>query len=247
MPSLLRTTGVLRRVKYWASRRLSPKAYWYLMGRLRAVPAVTSDFGSVQECLASGEDVVALLDHLDAVGPDMVTLHIGSGLGRVEYHLSRRVRRCYGIDISSSMVKRARVLVPAANVEFLEGDGATLAAWDDGFFDLIYSFFVFQHLPRPQFLRYVAAAHAKLSPGGRLVFQLLVDETGARLDPPAEHPYGIRYYRRHDVEAALGGAGFGAVTTAALDGTVDDPAALPTGDVVFCAIKPVLATTEAQA
>jgi SAM-dependent methyltransferase len=233
------TARTLRDLKFRASRWISPKAYWYLMGRLRPVPAVTSGFGSVAQCLASGSDVVALLDRFGAVGPDMVTLHIGSGLGRVEYHLSSRVQKCYGVDISSSMVRRARALVPFANVEFVVSDGASLARWPDGRFGLIYSFFVFQHLPRSQFHRYLTDGFAKLGAGGRLIFQILVDETGAPPDPPAGHPYGLRYYTRAEVETALRNAGFSEVARAGLSGEDDDPSATPAGDVVFCATKAV--------
>lgn len=231
-----RTSALLRRIKFGVSRRISPKAYWYLMGRLRPVPAVTSHYESLEDCLASGAAVVALLERLHAVGPEMVTLHIGSGVGRVEYHLHRRVRKCYGVDISSSMVKRARELVPQGNAEFVESDGASLAAWNDEFFDLIYSFFVFQHMPRTQFNLYLVDAHLKLRPGGKLVFQILVDETGSSPEPPSAHPYGLRHYRRHDVEAALREAEFGQITTFDLRGDPDD-ARTTTGDVVFCATK----------
>lgn len=226
----------LRNLKFRLSRRLAPKTYWYLMGRLRPARAVTSDKGSVEECLASGRDVVALLDHVVGLSADMVTLHIGSGLGRVELHLAPKVRSCVGVDISRSMVKRATALVRFKNVEFVESSGDTLAAWPDGFFDLIYSFFVFQHLPRAQFQRYLGDARAKLRPGGHLVFQLLIDDDCVHQEPPAAHPYGLRYYRHRDVDAALHAAGFGEVRALGLDGRTLDPTTATNGDVVYCAV-----------
>lgn len=227
----------LRRVKYTLSKRMSPKLYWYLMGRLRPVPAVTSNYGSMSECLESGEGVVSILDKFNVIGPDMVTLHIGSGLGRVELHLARRVRQCYGVDISPSMVKRARSLVPAPNVEFVESDGKSLGVWSDEFFDLIYSFFVFQHMPRAQFYRYLEEAHAKLRPGGHLVFQILIDGDEVHPDPASSHPYGLRYFRFDDVKEALELAGFQNVQSTGLDDpAVNDPA-VSSNDVVFCAAK----------
>jgi len=230
--------GVLSRVKYRVSTRLRPKTYWNLMGRLRPVPAVTSAYRDLEECLASGREVVELLDRLGVVQPDAVTLHIGSGLGRVEYHLRHRVQRCVGVDISPSMVKQARQNVASDNVEFTETSGQGLGGFAPCSFDLIYSFFVFQHMPRARFRYYVVDAHDRLRPGGHLVFQLMVDETGARPEPPEAHPYGLRHYRRADVEASLRNAGFGDVVRVALDGKDDDPASTPAGDVVFCATKP---------
>src|SRR5205085_7842885 len=182
----------LSRVKYRVSARLRPKTYWNLMGRFRPVPAVTSAYRDLEECLAPGRDVVALLDRLGVVHPDAVTLHIGSGLGRVEYHLRHRVRRCVGIDISPSMVKQARQNVAAENVEFAETSGAGLEGFPPASFDLIYSFLVFQHMPRARFRGYIVDAYDRLRAGGHLVFQLMVDETGAQPEPPEAHPYGLR-------------------------------------------------------
>jgi ubiquinone/menaquinone biosynthesis C-methylase UbiE len=206
------------------------------MGRLRPVPAVTSNFESIEECLASGQTVVALLDQLGAVHEQGITLHIGSGLGRVEYHLRQRVLKCYGVDISSSMVRQARTLVPFDNVEFIETDGTDLSRWGDGYFDLIYSFLVFQHLPRPQFAHYVLDAYSKLSVGGRFVFQLLIDETNGSAEPPPTHPYGLRYYNRSEVEERLRAAGFNTVERSDLRGRPDD-GTVAMADVVFCATK----------
>jgi SAM-dependent methyltransferase len=226
----------LSRVKYWASRPLPPKAYWYLMGRFKAVPAVTSDYVDVEDCLASGQQVVDLLDRLGVLHPGAVTLHIGCGIGRVEHHLRHRVRRCVGVDVSPSMVKRARALVPYENVEFHCTNGTDLSAMADGTVDLVYSFLVFQHLPRPQFRRYVAEAHSKLSEGGRFVFQMMIDETGTAPEPPPSHPYGLRHYTRRQVEDALAAAGFFDVSRTDLHGRADD-GSLVTGDVVFSAAR----------
>ncbi len=224
----------LSRLKYWASKTLPPKLYWNLMGQFKPVPAVTSEYDNVDDCLASGQQVVDLLDGLGVLRPDAVTLHIGAGLGRVEAHLRHRVATCYGADISESMVRRARRLVPYDNVRFFVIDGRGLSELPVARFDLIYSFLVFQHLPRPQFSRYVTEAYSRLADGGHFVFHLMVDETGTRPDPPASHPYGLRYYRRADVEDELLRAGFAAVTRRTLDGAPDD-GSTATGDVVFCA------------
>ncbi|MEA2704642.1 MAG: hypothetical protein QOD63_2587 [Actinomycetota bacterium] len=226
--------GSLSRLKFWASRSLSPGLYWYLMGQFKPVPAVTSDYESVADCLASGRQVVDLLDELGVVLPDAVTLHIGSGLGRVEAHLRHRVASCYGVDVSYSMVRRARRLVPYDDVRFLHTDGSGLDGLPVDRFDLIYSFLVFQHLPRRQFSRYVAEAHERLSPGGSFVFQLMVDESNSRPEPPDGHPYGLRHYRRAEVEDTLASAGFGTVRRLMLDGS-PDPGSATAGDVVFCA------------
>ncbi|HEX2272393.1 MAG TPA: class I SAM-dependent methyltransferase [Acidimicrobiales bacterium] len=227
---------VLSRVKYWVCRPLSARTYWSVMGKLKPVGAVTSTHGDIERSMASGAEVVTLLQGLGVVHADAVTLHIGSGLGRVEQHLSAHVQRCHGTDISPSMVARANELVTADNVEFVCTDGRGLGPWDDGTFDLVYSFLVFQHLPRQQFHRYVEEAHAKLKEGGHFVFQILVDEHESHPEPPPSHPYGIRYYRRADVEGVLRRARFAQVRRTDPHGRADD-GSRSVGDVVFCAVK----------
>lgn len=233
---MARASAALAKVKYWVARPLGAKTYWYLMGRWKPVQAVTSPYRSVEDCLASGGEIVALLERLGAFGPDSVTLHIGSGLGRVEYHLQSRVQRCYGVDISPSMVKRARQLVPHDNVEFRTSDGIGLSGWPDGFFDLIYSFLVFQHLPRARFNAYVVDAYTKLAPGGRFVFHMMIDEAASAPDPPPDHPYAVRVYRRRDVEDRLREVGFDEILRTDLRGRRDDGSSVA-DDIVFCARK----------
>lgn len=206
------------------------------MGRFRAVPAVTSQYTTLEESLASGKQVVELLQRLGVVGAGSVVLQLGSGIGRVEYHLASLVRFCYGADISPAMVERARRNVPRHNTEFRCTSGRDLHGWEDRSLDLIYSIFVFQHLPREQVARYLKEAFVKLRPGGWLVFQLLVDENGVHPDPPDNHPYALRYYRRLSMCSVLEREGFVDVSTHDLDGSPDH--GHPEGDVVFAARRP---------
>ena len=101
-----------------------------------------------------------------------LAVEIGSGLGRVCLALADRFERVVGIDVSSEMVTRARELVDAGNVEFVLGDGATLAPVEDGSADLVLSFTVFQHIPDVKVIEdYIVEAGRILRPGGVLVFQ----------------------------------------------------------------------------
>lgn len=213
-----------------------PKLYWHLMGRFRAVPAVTSECTTLEASLASGKVVVALLDAAGVLQPDAVVLQIGSGLGRVEKHLATRVTKCFGADISPSMVAQAKALVPEHNVEFRCIDGRCLSGWEDDSLDLVFSVYVFQHLARQQVSRYLHEAFRCLRPGGSLLFQVLIDEEGSEKEPPAGHPYALRYYRRNGLTETLEAAGFRDVRTLGLDGSADRGAAH--GDLVFIGLKP---------
>lgn len=216
--------------------RVPPKVYWHLMGRFRAVPAVTSEYTTVEESLASGKRVVDLLDAVGVIPPEAVVLQIGSGIGRVEHHLAGRVKLCFGADISPAMVEKARTLVQHPNVEFRCTNGLDLDGWGDRSLDLVFSMFVFQHIPRGQVRRYLQESLDKLRPGGHVVFQLMIDEDKTEVDPKPNHPYALRYYQRREVLDNLKAAGYVDLSTHELDGSRD--LGRPKGDVVFVGRKP---------
>lgn len=237
---LLRTAG--SRAKKLVLAPLPPKLYWHLMGRFRAVPAVTSEYVTEEESLASGRKVVDLLQSVGAISPESVVLQIGSGIGRIENHLAAEVKFCFGADISPAMVENARRLVTHPNVEFRCTNGLDLDVWDDQSLDLVFSVFVFQHIPREQVARYLKQSLAKLRPGGRVVFQLMMDEEGTEKEPYHSHPYALRHYRREAVLETLANLGFSDARTVELNGAADQGKAK--GDVVFVASKPFARSDE---
>jgi len=206
------------------------------MGRFKPIGAVTSECKNLTDSMDSGKKVVDLLKALDTFNETSVTLDIGSGLGRVERHLAPLVGRCYGADISPSMVGKARRLVPFENVEFTCTNGNDLAPWNDSSIDLVFSFLVFQHLQRGQAEEYLNAAFAKLRPGGTIVFHMMIDEDHVHADPPPSHPYGLRLYSRGDVRGLLARVGFADVSTHEMDGGPDQLQS--DGDIVFVAKRP---------
>jgi ubiquinone/menaquinone biosynthesis C-methylase UbiE len=222
----------LSRIKFVLAGHLSPQVYWHLMGRFRAVPAVTSQFSSLAESMDSGSAEANLLDRLGLLRQDARTLQIGSGLGRIERALSGRVAQCYGCDISAAMVGKASALTPLPNVTFVRTTGKDLSPWGDASIDVVYSFLVFQHLPRKQVQRYLAECYRVLKHGGSLVFQLIVDELGDFREPPDLHPYGLRYYRREQVATMLTASGMRNVRSLLSDGTPDN-GVVPRGDVIW--------------
>lgn len=101
-----------------------------------------------------------------------LAVEIGSGLGRVCKALSGRFDRVVGVDVSAEMVGRAREVVDEANVEFVLGDGSSLASLGDGEADLVLSFTVFQHIPDVGVIHaYIGEAGRVLRGGGVFVFQ----------------------------------------------------------------------------
>jgi 2-polyprenyl-3-methyl-5-hydroxy-6-metoxy-1,4-benzoquinol methylase len=224
------------RAKHVAAAPLPGKVYWNLMGRFKPVAAVTSNARDLADSQESGREVVELLDRLGALDESTVALQIGSGLGRIEEHLAGRVRRCCGADISPSMVRQAKRLVRHPNVEFVCTDGRTLDHWSDSSFTLIFSVYVFQHIPREQVGRYIRESLTKLEPGGHLIFQMMIDESQRHPEPTTDHPYALRHYTRAQVRELLEFAGFAEISTAGLDSPRDT--GMPEGDIVFSARRP---------
>lgn len=175
-----------------------------------------------------------MLKRLDVVHPDAIVVQIGCGIGRIERHLHRYVRFCYGIDIAPSMIEQARSNVQAENVCFI--CARQLNALPISRCDLVYSIFVFQHLPRERTAGYLRDSFALLAPGGKLVFQILVDDAGVVREPPRRHPYGLRSYRRAELATLLENVGFVDVRLLAFPTASPDLGAA--GDLLVTAAKP---------
>jgi SAM-dependent methyltransferase len=160
-----RTLTGMRR--YWDDRARE-NAAWYVDTSL------AYDDPDMARFFATGEAIVAdALDDAPALpARDEVAVEIGSGLGRVCRALAPRFERVIGVDISEEMVRRAHELVPAPNVTFQVGDGASLAGIADASVDLVLSFTVFQHIPDVEVIDgYLAEAGRVLREGGVAVFQ----------------------------------------------------------------------------
>src|SRR3954451_2092969 len=145
----------------------------------------------VQAFWRGGEEALGYM--LDAtgltIGPDEEVVDIGCGVGRMTRALSGRVRRVYGVDVSSEMLARAKQSNPdLTNVEWVHGDGQTLGVLGDASVDGCFSHVVFQHLPDPEMtLSYVRDMGRVLRPGGWALFQVSTDPT------VHQRPNGLRH------------------------------------------------------
>jgi SAM-dependent methyltransferase len=102
-----------------------------------------------------------------------VVLEIGCGLGRITRVLSARAARVVALDVSDEMLRRAEDLNPQlANVDWLLGDGVSLAPLADASVDACVSIVVLQHVPRSVTLGYVRELGRVLAPGGWAALQI---------------------------------------------------------------------------
>jgi ubiquinone/menaquinone biosynthesis C-methylase UbiE len=102
------------------------------------------------------------------------SLDFGCGLGRLTRGLSRHFEETYGVDISETMLAKARELNrDFGNCQFVHNPKNDLQVFGDNHFDLIYSNIVLQHVPSKKMIRsYIAEFVRILKPNGLLVFQL---------------------------------------------------------------------------
>ena len=83
-------------------------------------------------------------------------LDIGCGIGRVLKPLSPYFHKLIGIDVSAEMIVKSKSwLRDIHNVTTVETSGVDLNIFPPCYFDLVYSYVAFQHMPRPVFNRYL--------------------------------------------------------------------------------------------
>jgi SAM-dependent methyltransferase len=146
-----------------------------------------------------------------------VVLNIGCGVGRVEKYLAAHVAEMHAVDVSGEMIARARErLAGLPNVALREiGNDEFLRGFEDGRFDLVFSFLVLQHLSKEDAFLYLRDAFRVLKPGGVLFVQfpnLLSPEYTRAFAEGAEvvdrSPGRVRFYTEVEVRHVLAVAGF---------------------------------------
>jgi SAM-dependent methyltransferase len=108
-------------------------------------------------------------------------LDFGCGVGRLSQALAGSFDRVVGVDISDTMVERAREYNRHPDrVRYLVNTAPDLAILGDQRFDLVYSSITLQHIP-PRFqARYIQEFMRLLATGGVAVFQV---RNGPRIEP----------------------------------------------------------------
>ena len=157
----------------------------------------------VQEFFRTGErEIEEVMGRVEALGLDPASgpaggraLDFGSGVGRLSQALAGRFARVLGVDISSSMVEKARELNRhGERVRYLVNARDDLALLEDGSFDFVYSSITLQHVP-PRFVRrYIREFFRVLVPGGVAVFQM---RSGPRIRPGSLRERLYRLNREH--------------------------------------------------
>lgn len=120
--------------------------------------------------------VLALLTRRGAHPVRGTALDFGCGPGRLTAGLvAAGFSRVIGIDVSPTMLVKARELVPDPRCEFMHNEGPRLSGVPDRSVDLIYSCRVLQHMPTALAHGYVREFYRVAAPGAVAVFQLPSD------------------------------------------------------------------------
>lgn len=132
------------------------------------------------------EGLDEMLDALRmTISPADAIVEIGCGIGRMTRPLAARGRDVRAVDVSERMLEIARrEHAGLANVDWLLGDGHTLAGIASSSADVVHSDVVFQHLPNPLItLGYVREIGRVLRPGGWAAIRISNDPAPHRRRP----------------------------------------------------------------
>jgi ubiquinone/menaquinone biosynthesis C-methylase UbiE len=130
-------------------------------------------------------------------------LEIGCGPGRLMVPMSRRFGEIHGVDVSDEMIRLAgERLREIPNAHVHHTDGADLAEFANEFFDFVYSYAVFQHIPDRQIVfNYLRESCRVLKSGGLLRCQINgLPETATQYDTW----HGARINAQEIIEFATG-------------------------------------------
>ena len=121
-----------------------------------------------------------LLDRFASnVGNEGLICDLGCGPGQVARYLYDRGAWVIGVDLSTAMVERARVLNPG--IEFRPGDMRQFV-WPDAEFAGIVAFYSLIHIHPAEMVTTLQELHRVLHPGGQLLIAFHIGDETLHLD-----------------------------------------------------------------
>jgi len=152
-------------------QRAAEDARWYINTIRRQQSEAEFDASGQHEVQCQIVDSLPLLT--DGRDPRQLRLlEIGCGIGRMTKHLAALFGEVYAVDVSAEMIRQAQTrLSTLPNVRFFETSGQDFALFPDQSFDVIFSAYVFQHIPSAAIIRSnIVDGFRVLKPGGVFKF-----------------------------------------------------------------------------
>jgi ubiquinone/menaquinone biosynthesis C-methylase UbiE len=138
-------------------------------------------------------------------------LEVGVGVGRLLKPLAmmRPDLDIYGIDVSKEMIRQGRErLKDLPKIHLFATGGNDLSPFSDGFFDLVFSYITFQHIPRAYVVNYFKEIHRVLKEGAIFRFQMQSPGRSPVKEPSNNDFRSIRYYGTEKIEHMCHDFGF---------------------------------------
>lgn len=158
------------------------KSKWKKLATEHANYYVLSTYGTEvtdEQFTASGsadyEELIANDELLGTLQPFVQRriLEIGCGTGRMTEYIAKSFKEVYAVDIAEEMIERAQERLGAVPTIHLSATNGIHLPFPDNFFDIVFSFIVFQHMPDKQTVQQnIAEVVRVLRPGGRAKIQL---------------------------------------------------------------------------
>lgn len=198
------------------------KEYWDSCAQDNAMRHIaTDDWQSEEVFHKCGErDLTNLLSNLDEeilTGNNKRALEIGCGIGRLlkPFAIRNPELELFGVDVSEEMVCKGRQRLKGfENVKFLTTSGKDLCMFDDNSFNFIYSYVVFQHIPRKFVHNYFKEVARIIDKEGCFVFQMpMRTEDKKPQEPPDSDFRTVRYYSLEEVHMLCRSNGLDVVNT----------------------------------
>lgn len=182
-----KTTKINR--DYWNAQAASKKVNWHIA---HTGPDET-------EFYATGKkDINALFfNDVSIIPQNALVLDMGCGKARVlsALHAARPDLKCVGIDISPIMIRHCYDrFTTEQNMFFCCGSGNDFSIFPENTFDVVYSCYVLQHLPRFVTYGYIKDIHRILKPGSLCAIQMMYMNDEQKTDPTDDDFRSIRYY-----------------------------------------------------
>lgn len=198
----------LKKLKSKIIALLPASLYWDLAGIFNPFSAAIEGLNDKEKFYRSGKHELGLFKKLKIIKKGYKTLEIGCGPGRIQKALvqSRLNLKIYGTDFAPSMIEKAKKNVPKA--EFILCSGHDLRQFQNSFFDLVYSFVVFQHVDEKIFNVYLQESNRILKKARFLVFQIQSAGGISNYTRPKKHPWQLRKYTKKEVKDKLEKYGF---------------------------------------